>query len=472
MDTIETDYLVVGAGAVGMGFVDTLLDEDPDCHVVIIDRHAKPGGHWNVSYPFVTLHQPSATYGLNSAQLGDETIDESGANAGLYGLATGTEVCAYYQRAMDRKFLASGRVKYFPMSDYLGGKDKEHRFASLVSGKQTTVNIRHKMVNASAFTASVPATHDRKFKVSDGVRVTTPGDLPKEWIGGAKPPSHYVILGAGKTAMDVGVWLLENGVDPDTVIWVRPRETWAINRRYTQPGPEFVEGTLDYQITQMEAAATATSADEIFLALEAKGMVLRLDPEILPTKFHFPTISKGEVDLLRRITNIQRIGRLSAIEKGRMIGVDGDAQVPDDTLYIDCTATAAKRIAPTPVFQGDTIVPQLAFVPLVSFCASLAAFLEVHFDDDETRNMLARTTAMTDSVHDYPAALLTNTLNRVAWSMNEKVGSWLKTTRLDPAARAGAAIAQSKPEAAKMLGHVRSSTMAAIPNLQKLAAAR
>ena len=58
MTEIETDYLIVGSGAMGMAFADTLLTEKAD--MVIVDRHAKPGGHWNVAYPFVHLHQPSS----------------------------------------------------------------------------------------------------------------------------------------------------------------------------------------------------------------------------------------------------------------------------------------------------------------------------------------------------------------------------------------------------------------------------
>ncbi len=34
---VDTDYLVMGAGAVSMAFVDTLLDESPNAHVVIVD---------------------------------------------------------------------------------------------------------------------------------------------------------------------------------------------------------------------------------------------------------------------------------------------------------------------------------------------------------------------------------------------------------------------------------------------------
>jgi cation diffusion facilitator CzcD-associated flavoprotein CzcO len=56
---IETDYLVVGAGAAGMAFVDALIAAC-DADVVMVDRRHRPGGHWNDAYPFVQLHSPSA----------------------------------------------------------------------------------------------------------------------------------------------------------------------------------------------------------------------------------------------------------------------------------------------------------------------------------------------------------------------------------------------------------------------------
>jgi cation diffusion facilitator CzcD-associated flavoprotein CzcO len=43
--TLETDYLVVGAGAAGMAFADQLL-EHSDATVTIVDRRHAPGGHW------------------------------------------------------------------------------------------------------------------------------------------------------------------------------------------------------------------------------------------------------------------------------------------------------------------------------------------------------------------------------------------------------------------------------------------
>ena len=58
-DPIDADYLIVGAGAVGMAFADTILT-DTDARILMVDRHHCPGGHWNDAYPFVRLHQPSA----------------------------------------------------------------------------------------------------------------------------------------------------------------------------------------------------------------------------------------------------------------------------------------------------------------------------------------------------------------------------------------------------------------------------
>src|SRR5258708_21359910 len=117
--TIEADYLVVGAGAMGMAFVDTLASET-DASIVVVDRNHQPGGHWTLAYPFVRLHQPSAYYGVNSRDLGSDTIDQGGLNAGYYELAGGAEVCAYFDAVMQQQLLPSGRVTYLPMSEYLG----------------------------------------------------------------------------------------------------------------------------------------------------------------------------------------------------------------------------------------------------------------------------------------------------------------------------------------------------------------
>ena len=114
--TLEADYLIVGAGAMGMAFADVLVHES-NATAIIIDKRDLPGGHWNTAYPFVTLHQPSAFYGVNSMTLGQNRIDSDGWNEGLYELATNSEVCHYFQRVMVEKLLPSGRIQFVPNAE-------------------------------------------------------------------------------------------------------------------------------------------------------------------------------------------------------------------------------------------------------------------------------------------------------------------------------------------------------------------
>lgn len=148
--TIATDYLVIGAGATAMAFVDTLLDES-DASVVLVDRHAQPGGHWNDAYSFVRLHQPSAFYGVNSRELGSGRKDESEWGGGLYELASGAEIVSYFDQIMRQRFLPSGRVRFFPMCSYEGDRAGSHCFTSLLTGESLPVQVHRKLVASNRF---------------------------------------------------------------------------------------------------------------------------------------------------------------------------------------------------------------------------------------------------------------------------------------------------------------------------------
>ena len=91
MRSIDTDYLVAGAGAMGMAFTDALIDH-ADVHVTLVDRRHSAGGHWNDAYPFVQLHQASLFYGVASTVLGEGTVQQEGPEAGLQERARRSEI--------------------------------------------------------------------------------------------------------------------------------------------------------------------------------------------------------------------------------------------------------------------------------------------------------------------------------------------------------------------------------------------
>ncbi len=446
MAEFETDYLIVGAGAVGLAFADTLLDEDPACHITLVDKHAKPGGHWNDAYSFVALHQPSATYGVNSMEMCPDKVDTLGHNKGMYPLAKHAEILAYYGKLMNERMIPSGRVSYHPLTEYLGDEGGVHRIKGILSGEDSTVTVRRKLVDATWFQTSVPSTHKPGFEIAEGTRFAIPGELPGLWKEAGNLPDHYVILGGGKTAMDSAVWLIESGVPADKIGWVRPRDSWMLNRTLLQPAHARIEGLMEFQTALVECANGSETGDEMMAKLAERGVMLRIDESVTPKMFHFAVISPGEIDLMRQITQVYRQGRVTKIEPGKMHFADETVDLPENTLFVDCTASAVPfevREGTRPFFQGDRITLQLAQTPFVPYSAALAAFLEANFETDDERNNLCPPAPLTDSTDTYPYAVMANLMSTGILSNNPRTNEFNARSRLHPT---GPALAKMKRE--------------------------
>lgn len=465
MTVHATDYLVIGAGAVGLAFADTLIAETGDATVTIVDRHGKPGGHWNDAYSFVALHQPSAFYGVNSLPLGSGVKDTHGMNAGLYELASGPEVSGYFDAVMRQRLLPSGRVRYLPMTDHLG----DGLLRSLLTGDESRVEVRRRLVDATYYGTSVPATHTPRYDVAPGVRLVTPNALPHLARAPGGTPSHFAIIGAGKTAMDVATWLLGTGVRPEGINWVMPRDSWLLNRRNTQPGMEFFHDAIGGQAAQMEAIAAARSADDLFDRLEAAGSMLRIDPGVRPSMFHYATISTGEVEALATIAHVIRLGHVRAIDDQGLKLDGGDVAMPVGTLYVDCTASAVEKRPAVPIFQPSRIVCQLVRAPQPAFSAALVAHVEAAYAEDDARNALCGVVPFPDRPADYPRTVLANLRNEAAWARDADLRGWIRASRLDGFGKIVDSVAPDDAEKMAVLKRIRDAAGRAAVNLRRLA---
>lgn len=465
MALFETDYLIVGAGAAGLAFADTLVQES-DAHITIVDRRAQPGGHWNDAYPFVALHQPSAFYGVNSLPLGTLRKDTTGPNAGFYELASGAEVLGYFHKVMHESLLPTKRVTYRPMSEY----SLADGITSLLTGEKTPIHVRKKVVDANYFGPSIPATHRPAFAIAEGVQRVTPTALTQRAMQGALPPSRYCILGAGKTAMDAGIWLLTNGVPVDRISWVMPRDSWLVNRATTQPGEEFFHSAIGGQALQMKALAEASDIDDLFLRMEASGQMLRIDRSKTPRMFHYATISEGEVDLLRRIEHVIRRGHVQSIERDALVFEGGREAMNPDMLYIDCTASAVLPRPVLPIFQPDKIVLQLVRAPLVSFSAAMIAYVEAHYPDDAQKNTLCSTVPFPKEIVGFVETTAANMQNQMRWGQDKTLRKWMHESRLDGFGKAVASIPPTDTEKIAVLNQLRAYSAAAMANAPKLMA--
>lgn len=458
-EALEADYLIIGTGAMGMAFADALMTES-SATIVMVDRHARPGGHWNDSYPHVRLHQPSRFYGVNSRQLGEDTIDQIGWNAGLLELASGTEVVTYFEQVMQQQFLPSGRVQYFPMSNYEG----DGEFTSLVSGERRRVNAA-KVVDATYMNVMVPSIAGPTYDVGDGVRCVPPNDLGRL----ASPADDYVVVGGGKTAIDACLWLLSNGVDPDKIRWIRPRDAWLLDRANIQAGEPFVTQTLLWAARQVEIAAAAESIDDLFAAMEAEGQLLRIDTDVQPTMYRCATVTTAELDQLRRIDNVIRLGRVVRIERDQIVLDDGNVPTSPDTLHVDCSSDGLATRPIVPVFAGDKITLQSIRSCQQVFSAALLGHLEATGDDDEAKNAMATVVPHPDTDVDWLRVTLATNLNTGRWRADPAIAEWLSTARLDAFSRTRS-LDELPDEQLQLVMRVVESAGPAVMKLQELLA--
>ncbi|MEX0873348.1 MAG: NAD(P)-binding protein [Actinomycetota bacterium] len=423
MRAIETDYLVVGAGASGMSFVDTLIDHS-DADVVIVDRRHRPGGHWNDDYPFLRLHQPSAWYGVNSTPLGRNRIDESGSNAGFYERATAAEVRDYYGRVLDERMLPSGQVRFLGLTDY-DGTSGEHRVTSRLTGETTTVRVRRKLVDATYIETTIPSRHTPSFSVEDGARLVTPNDLVEPTDAG----SGYTVIGAGKTSMDTCCWLIEQGMAPEDIRWIRPRDPWTIDRASTQP-LERVGSTVRLFATILAAATEAEDMTDLFVRLEAQGGLLRLDPDVEPAVLRGVILSEYERVTLRRIESVVRLGRVRHIGTDRIELEEGSIPTDAGRVHVDCTAPGLGTPPTRPIFEPDRITPQRILFGLDPFSPALVGVVEATRDSGDEKNRLCPPNDLTGEARDFPKTLLVGQRAQMACMNEPEVGEWIMNSRL------------------------------------------
>lgn len=420
---IETDYLVVGAGAAGMAFADELT-ANSEFDVVMVDRRHSPGGHWNDGYHFLRLHQPSAFYGVNSRKLGADSIDTSGPNAGFYERATAAEICDYYRRVLEEHLVPTGRVRFYGMCDYVGDWT-EHVFRSRLSGKTTSVRVRRKVVDAKYLESSVPATHRHSIEVHPAVRLVSAGGLATI----ADSATGYTVLGAGKTAMDACNWLLENGVDPDRIRWIKPRDSWVLDRSSFQP-LDLLGKTIDLFSLGVEALARAGRIEDLFLRVEACGLLARLDPTVEPAMFKGAILSEPEREALRQIENVVRLGRVRRLDTGRIVLENGEIASDPGQVHVDCTADGLPVVPTRPMFEPRRITIQSLVGGQTSSAAAQVAFVESTLEDDSDKNRLCPPLANPNEALDFIRSMIA-IIDEFATQMTEpSLMTWSQASRL------------------------------------------
>ena len=180
-----------------------------------------------------------------------------------------------------------------------------------------------------------------------------------------------------------------------------------------------------------QAVLASDTVKQLFLNLEANGCLLRLNQAHWPTMYRCATVTEFELDELRRIPNVVRMGRVKQIEPGTLHLEEGDHAIDHDALIVDCSADGLERRPPVPVFDGKNITLQAVRTCQQVFSAAFIGHIEVAFKDDVQKNELATPVPHPDTDIDWIRTTMENAVNGYKWSQAEGLTDWLKRSRLD-----------------------------------------
>jgi hypothetical protein len=213
---------------------------------------------------------------------------------------------------------------------------------------------------------------------------------------------------------------------------------------------------------------------EVCLQMEAVGTWMRLDPNVWPTMFHGATVTRLELEKLRGIKNIVRLGRLQHIDAQRMQLERGEHPCQLETLYVDCTASALKHALPIdakqPVFEDGLVRLHMIRTYQPTFSAALIGHIEATLDDDAAKRQLCQPTHMTDTAEDYLRVMAVSTRNQAAWNALPELRSWIRACRLDGFGSTIAQVAKDDAPRREVLARLAAATAPALANLERLTA--
>jgi hypothetical protein len=202
-----------------------------------------------------------------------------------------------------------------------------------------------------------------------------------------------------------------------------------LNRAVVQPDPVVA---LTLAADTMAAGAEAESLEDLFLRLEAAGVMLRIDTDVTPTMAKTPTLGEWELDLLRSIEHVVRLGHIREVTASEIVLQDGSVPLAPGSLVVHCAASGLQYPPLVPVWEPDRIRLQTIRAGFPCLNAALAGFVEATRDDDRERNRLCPPNTLPDTMSSWSQMQVRGTLATRAFMAEPDIAAWINGCALNP----------------------------------------
>jgi hypothetical protein len=203
-----------------------------------------------------------------------------------------------------------------------------------------------------------------------------------------------------------------------------------LNRAVVQPSPSVALGLVADTI---EAAAESASVDDLFLPLEAAGVMFRIETAIVPTMAKTPTLGRWELEALRTVERVVRLGHIRHATATELILDHGEVPLAPGAVVVHCAASDLQYPPKVPIWSPDKIRVQTIRSGFPCFSAALAGYVEATRDDDRERNRLSPPNIFSDGPRSWARMQVHGALATRTCSAEPDIAAWANRAALNPA---------------------------------------
>jgi hypothetical protein len=160
--------------------------------------------------------------------------------------------------------------------------------------------------------------------------------------------------------------------------------------------------------------------------------MLRIDRTVTPTMAKTPTLARWELDRLRAIEDVVRLGHLRRVEATRLVLTEGEHAVAKDAVVVHCAAPGLQYRQLVPIWGQEEITLQPIRAGFPCFSAALAGYVEATIDDDTDKNILCPPTPYSDTPTDWARMQVLGYQASASFMSHPDIRSWAGTVPLNP----------------------------------------
>jgi hypothetical protein len=146
-----------------------------------------------------------------------------------------------------------------------------------------------------------------------------------------------------------------------------------------------------------------------------------------------PTLGAWELDLLRTIEQVVRLGHIGHVTRHEIVLADGVVPLAPGSLIVHCAASGLQYPPLIPIWGPDKIRLQTIRAGFPCFNAALAGYVEATRDDDRERNRLCPPNTLPDSPATWAQMQVRGTVAARTYGAEPDIAAWANGCALNPA---------------------------------------